>query len=101
MAKSVLAAQNGRCWICDKSMKKPPKTPEGWRSQNTAKVATQDHVIPRSILKGAGLVNNKLWAHQACNSRRGNQLPSDEERYKARMIMIGAVAYQLSNKGVE
>lgn len=66
------AAQLGLCYLCGQPMDHRPhnarQAPDGW---------TRDHLRPRS--RGGRLsAGNVLLAHMACNSRRGDALPTRE-----------------------
>jgi 5-methylcytosine-specific restriction endonuclease McrA len=88
--KSLLAAQGGRCWICDRSMAKNPKN--GGRNPQQRSL---DHIIPRAK-GGKGLKNNVLFAHQYCNSKRGDKGLTQDQWMKVHYIRLAAVAYELA-----
>lgn len=70
--KDVLwEAQGGMCWICGHRMVL------GGRQHG--RIATFDHVFPKSKFRAMGDVGIVLLAHRDCNARRGDPMPSDDE----------------------
>ena len=64
---AILRKRDGkRCWLCGEKMDfHGPRT--------SARAATLDHVIPRS-LGGPNADTNLRLAHRSCNNRRGDDL---------------------------
>jgi len=70
--KDVLwQAQDGRCWICDRTMQ--------FRGSNEPYSASIDHIWPKARFGVMGDIGVTLLACRSCNGSRGSPLPTDAE----------------------
>jgi hypothetical protein len=86
---ALFEVQEGKCFHCDKPMM---LLAQGGTPKTV--FATKEHVHPRGN-GGWGMANNIVLAHYACNHKRGDKKPTDEEieRTKEIYAKFGMVAF--------
>lgn len=77
------AKQGGRCFYCKQPMKEHDGVPFKYGYKPDPRLATLDHIIPRSALRSIGLEGegregNLVYSCYSCNQVKGAEMPVGE-----------------------
>ena len=82
--EDLFLMQHGNCFYCE--------TPMDSRAYKVNKKGyTIDHFIPKKLKLGAYLKYNHVLAHSRCNSKKGHELPTDEQITKFYNLMVDVI----------
>lgn len=85
----LFAKQRGACFHCGEMMTPQPAQWRAGGGLDYPNGYTREHILPRSRGgKGRGSLTKLVLAHQRCNARRRDALPTPTDLLKAKLLYL-------------